>query len=174
MLLTDYVRTEISLEEHLTSKTKRDPIPEAEKKIKEDLKNMEKLQVWPPSPHELHVNYIAVPPSLIQFLQTAIEDSASPLSVVAWSIAQDIVYATSNGIILTPKHVLLTMTCKTLTGNVQLISVLNRLGHGFSYSKLLEIDTALCIEKLNTVSEGEIPLPTSIHVSIPTVLAYTI
>lgn len=53
-----------------------------------------------------------------------------------------------------------------------MISLLNRLGHGCSYSKLLEIDTALCMEKLNTVRENEVPLPSSIHVSIPTIVAY--
>jgi hypothetical protein len=170
VLLLNYVRTKTALEEHLTSKT--NPIPEAAKKIKDDLKNIEKPQVWPPSPQELHMNYIAIPPSLINFLQSLIGDSAPRSSVVAWSIAQDIVYAAFKGTILTPKHVLLPMTCKTLTGNVQLISILNRLGHGCSYSKMLEIDTALCMEKLNIVSEGEIPLPTTIHVNIPTVLAY--
>lgn len=79
-------------------------------------------------------------------------ESAPRSSVVAWSTAQDIVYAVFRGTIFTPKHVLLRMTCKTLTGNIQLILISNRLGHGCNYSKILEIDTALCMEKLNIVS----------------------
>jgi hypothetical protein len=87
LLLSDYVRTKISLEEHLASKTKKDPIPEAAKKIKDDLKSIVKPQVWPPSPHELHMNYIDIPSSLINFLQSIIGDSAPRSHVVVWSVA---------------------------------------------------------------------------------------
>ena len=44
-----------------------------------------------------------------------------------------------------PKHILLPFTIKSLTGNTELIKVINRLGHGISYSKILEIDTALAL-----------------------------
>ena len=73
---------------------------------------------------------------------------------------------------MTPKHILLPWAIKTLTGNVELIRTMNRLGHGCSYIRLEEIDTALCIEKLESVQGGGVPLPSSIHPSVPTVLAF--
>ena len=35
------------------------------------------------------------------------------------------------------------MTVKSLTGNVELITILNRFGHGLSYSQIEEVETAL-------------------------------
>lgn len=64
------------------------------------------------------------------------------------------------------------MSYKDPDGNVELIKTLNRLGHSCSYSRLEEIDTALCIDKLNSVEGDQVPLPMSIHPSVPTVLAF--
>ena len=74
--------------------------------------------------------------------------------------------------VLTPKHVLLAWSIKAVTGNVELIKTLNRLGYGCSYSRLEEIDTALCKEKLEKVEVGKVPLPMCLHPSVPTVLAF--
>ena len=76
------------------------------------------------------------------------------------------------GKVLTPKQVLLPWAIKTLTGNVELIKTMNRLGHSCSYSRLEEIDTALCIEKLESADTDSIPLPSCIHPSVATVLAF--
>ena len=64
------------------------------------------------------------------------------------SFSQDIVYVVTNGKMKPPKQVLLSYGQKTLTGNVELIQILNRLGHGVSYSQLEENDTAPCLEKM--------------------------
>ena len=48
-----------------------------------------------------------------------------------------------------PKQVLLSYGVKTLSGNVELIQILNRLGHGVSYSQLEENDTALYMLREN-------------------------
>ena len=93
-------------------------------------------------------------------------------SRLSWSIAQDIITAVSVGKVATPKHILLPWIIKTLTGNVELIKMMNQLGHSCSYSTLEEIDTALCIEKLELVDCENIPLPSGIHPSVPTVLAF--
>ena len=53
-----------------------------------------------------------------------------------------------------------------------MIRLLNRSGHGISYSKLEEIDTALCLKKLASVDESSIPLPETIQPNIPTTLAW--
>jgi hypothetical protein len=85
---------------------------------------------------------------------------------------QDIVSAVTNAQVPTPKHILLPWAIKTLTGNVELIRTLNRLGHSCSYTRLQEIDTALCIEKMNSGGGGKPSLPSGIHPCVPTVLAF--
>lgn len=39
------------------------------------------------------------------------------------------------------------------------MSILNRYGHGISYSQLEEINTALCMQKMPTIATSEVPLP---------------
>ena len=60
------------------------------------------------------------------------------------------------------KHLLLPYAVKTLTGKVELIQTLNRLGHEVSYSQLEENDTALCLEKLATTTNQQVVLPAEI------------
>ena len=43
-----------------------------------------------------------------------------------------------------------------MAGNVELIKIINRLGHGVSYTKLAEVDTTYAIQKISTNS-GLIP-----------------
>jgi hypothetical protein len=51
--------------------------------------------------------------------------------------------------------------------------MLNRLGHGISYSQLEEIDTALCLKKLTRDDdESRIAIPSNILPCIPATLAY--
>ena len=59
-----------------------------------------------------------------------------------------------------------------MTGNVELIKVLNRFGHGISYSQLEEIDTALCLQKLANGDESGVAIPSNMIPGIPTNLAY--
>ncbi|KAG1684003.1 Serine/threonine-protein kinase NIM1 [Nymphon striatum] len=78
------------------------------------------------------------------------------------SFNQDVVYAVTNGLEKTPKHVLLPYAIKSLTGNVELIHTLNRFGHGISYSELEELeelDTALYLQKLSLVENEPAVLP---------------
>ena len=51
-------------------------------------------------------------------------------------------YAVTCGETKPPKQVLLSYGVKTLTGNVERMQILNRFGHGISYSQLEENDTA--------------------------------
>ena len=74
------------------------------------------------------------------------------------SLGQDIIYAVTNGKVKPPKHITLPFAVKSLTGNTELIHMLNRLGHSVSYSQLEEIDTALCLQKL-CMYEGFVALP---------------
>ena len=52
---------------------------------------------------------------------------------------------------------------QSISGNVELIQILNRLGHGISYSQLEEVDTALCLQKLAMTPEDGVPLPSNIY-----------
>ena len=79
------------------------------------------------------------------------------------SFSQDLVYAVTCGHQKPPKHVLLTYTVKTLTGNTELIHTMNRLGHGISFSQLEENATALCMEKLSSESTGQAIIPSNIQ-----------
>ena len=51
--------------------------------------------------------------------------------------------------------------------------MVNRCGHGISYTQLEEIDTALYIQKMNAAeSEDKVPLPDNIHPHVSTTLAW--
>ena len=56
-----------------------------------------------------------------------------------------------------------------MTGNVELIKIINTFGHGISYTKLAEVDTAYAIEKISTnlglISE-ELPGLPNINVNL--------
>ena len=60
------------------------------------------------------------------------------------SFAQDLCYAVTNGIWQLSKHLLLGMITRHLTGSIELISLLNYFGHCQSYTKVLELETAMC------------------------------
>ena len=43
-----------------------------------------------------------------------------------------------------PKHIMLAMTVRHLTESSEIVTILNRFGHCLSYTKLLELETAMC------------------------------
>ena len=91
---------------------------------------------------------------------------------VVQSLGQDCVYAVSGGLTIPAKHILLPWGFKSLTGNVEVIRVLNRLGHSISYSKLEELDTLLCLQKQAREADKGILLPSNSHPCVPTALAF--
>ena len=60
------------------------------------------------------------------------------------SCSQDICFVNTNGRWVMPKHILLAMTVHHLTGSEEIISILNCYGHCQSYSRTLELETAMC------------------------------
>ena len=74
--------------------------------------------------------------------------------------------------IKTPKHWLLPYAVKTLTGNVEIIQTLNRLGHSVLYAKIEENDTALCLQKLAASMNHQVILPAAIEPHVFTNLAW--
>lgn len=101
--------------------------------------------VWPAQPQELDKDYRPLTPFLTEFLKTLVAgDSEKPLTSrvnrFIYSVSQDFMFAVSGGSSSTAKHILLPWAVKALTGNVKVIKLLSRLGHGISYSKLEEIE----------------------------------
>jgi len=154
---------------------KDDTIAHTAMSLREQIKSIPLKDHWPPKPEELTSDYTYIPPPLCKFLHLLLggrEDCSSRVNRLAWSISQDIITAVSVGAIKTAKHILLPWVIKTLTGNVELIKVVNRLGHGCSYTALEEIDTALCIDKVASADANSVPLPKNVHPAVPTVLAF--
>ena len=61
---------------------------------------------------------------------------------------------------------------RSLTGNVELIQLLNRLGHGIAYSQLERLNSSLCLQKLCLAEQTCFPLPGNILVRTDTILAF--
>lgn len=74
------------------------------------------------------------------------------------SIGRDIIYAVTKGKWITPKHILLGMSVWHLTGRADIVRLLNRFGHCVSYSRLLEILTAIHM----AIKDHDSPVPPGI------------
>ena len=109
-------------------------------------------QEWPPNVSCLQGGSAEVPEVVDTFLHHLCSGSDSPLTDrMTWlkrSVAQDLVFAITRGRFKPPKHILLPSAAKSLTGYVELIQLLNRLGHGIAYSQLEELHLSLCLQKL--------------------------
>ena len=86
------------------------------------------------------------------------------------SIAQDVLFCTREDCIKTPKHVLLPVAVQHLTRNAQLVALLNRVGHGFSYDQVEEAKTALAEQALIRDAKC-VPLSSHIDQNVPVVFA---
>ena len=87
------------------------------------------------------------------------------------SISQDIVYAAHGGRVPTPKHILLPSAVHHLTRSAQIVTMLNRFGHGVSLSYVQEMNTTLADVQLKLSRIGDVPLPSAIDHSSSVVLA---
>ena len=87
------------------------------------------------------------------------------------SLCQDLIHSVSLGHMKTPKHVVLTMTVKSLTENVELITILNRFGHGLSYSQVEEVETALAKTQIAKQQNG-VSVPSACHPNVSGVLCW--
>ncbi len=152
----------------------------AAKQLRADIKSKAKHeeQSWPPEVGSVIPR--VSPESLSGFLRTLLTGSDDPDTAVSGtervqrlvqSFGQDIVYAVTCGKMKPPKHIALSFSVKSLTGNVQLISILNPLGHCVAYSQMQEIDTALWMQKLSA-SGGDPTLPGNIFPGVFTTLAW--
>ena len=77
------------------------------------------------------------------------------------AIAQDFVYAASNGTIKTPKYSFPTVV-KALCNYTEVIRIINQYGHGISYSMIEEIETELALKVINKQKESRVIIPEGI------------
>ena len=144
--------------------------------MRDDIREQHVNDEWPPQPSELTPGSAHIPASVTYFLHTIITgqqvESNRSIRVERQinSFGQDIVYAVTCGKQRPPKHVLLPLVIKSLTGNVELIQILNCLGHCVSYSMIEQIETALCLQKLG--SDQNVTLPSNIYPHVFTTLVW--
>ena len=152
------------------------------KMIRKLVANMKPTMPWPPSSEDLDSESTIVP-DLLYNMMAWILSSQSDYSVervsnlspnvhrIVLSLCQDLIHAVSRGRIKTPKHVVLPMTVKSLTGNVELITILNRFGHGLSYSQIEEVETALAETQIAKQGNG-VFVPSACHPNVSGVLCW--
>ena len=100
----------------------------------------------------------ALPEPAKIFLETLLVGDAtyctnSRVRRLIWSYEQDFIHGVTVARVKTLKHNFLPHAVKTLTGNVKLVTYLNRLGNGLSYSQIEEIDTFIALKKISLGQE---------------------
>lgn len=100
---------------------------------------------WPPKPADLTEDAIETPDNVRIFLSTLLTGNMEPPKLffservqrLVNSFGQDLVFGVTCRRVKTPKHILLPHAVMSLTNNVQLIQIINRCGHGMSYSQIV-------------------------------------
>ena len=118
---------------------------------------------WPPSAAWLLSGERRPPDILLTFLiyiitGKPVKHASGRSQRYGLSFAEDLCYAVTNGDWAMPKHLTLPMTVRHLTGSAEVITILNRYGHGQSYTRTLELETAM----RNSVTSSDSVLPRSI------------
>ena len=174
---------EIDMEEESDKQDDEDflNIYHAAKIIRTLVSGMKIRMPWPPTAEDLNCDTTIVPDLLYNMLawicssseysSTRVSDVAPNIHRVILSLAQDLVYSVSRGRIKTPKHVTLPMTVKSLTGNAELITILNRFGHGISYSQVEELETSLAEREIQKQRNG-ILVPSTCSIGVPGVFCW--
>ena len=115
--------------------------------VRKEVKGIKDQMPWPPEPDDLKPEKFRISDRLRLFLTVLFSGSAEEnelstrIARIRLAMAQDIVYILSNETVKTSRSILLPSTIKTLTNNIELINIINRLGHGIIYSILSELQT---------------------------------
>ena len=131
----------------LESDNTRKLVQEAAVIIRNEVSQLKNNMSWLPKVSQLNLDMVRIPNLPQHFLSYLLHGSAKP-SLKTSSIGQDIIYCVHDGQFIISKHILLPFAIKSMTGNVELIKIINRLGHGISLIKLAEADTAYAIQKI--------------------------
>ena len=151
-LAEDYLEVQKQLEKSLSESDKSVKlVKHAALVIRHEVSSSEYTLSWPPTIPELNPDIKL--PNLLQVFLSQLLHGSSTVSLKTSSLGQDIMYNVHNGRLVTPKHLLIPFAIKAMTGNVELVKIINRLGHGVSGDKLSEVDTAYAIQKLTSSNE---------------------
>lgn len=128
---------------------------------------------WPPPPGNELNEWEFPPEHLSNFLSVLLvgkrmDALSADNTRRVLSIGRDIIYAVTKGKWMTPKHILLGMSVWHLTGRADIVSLLNRFGHCVSYSRLLEILTAIHM----AIKDHDSPIPPGIKMQDNQVLHF--
>ena len=131
-------------------------LKEVARRLRSDLLNYcDKIgeNSWPPTIESVREEYGEPPASVQLFLSCVLRDNevskrqktnkTDTLSRLIESFTADLVNAVSRGKILTPKHYLVGLGVHNMTGQKTPVTILNKLGHSISYTKVCDIETSL-------------------------------
>lgn len=133
--------------------------------IRKQIKAMQDEIPWPPEPQNLSPDQFKIPEGLETFLSVLYfgdnrEKELNPRKArFKFSIGQDLVYTVTDGRVKTPKSILFPCAVKTLTNNTELVNIVNRLGHGVSYTLLMELFTENAYKIYEERLENSVVLP---------------
>ena len=136
--------------------------------IHNEIKELKDGMPWPPEPNDLQPENFKMLKMLGEFLATLItrkdcnDQMSSRQARLKHSIAQDIVYIVSNGKVKTPKSLLLPSIIEQLKNNTEIINIVHRLDHSFSYSILNEmhIENSYIVYEQQEIADVILPLTT--------------
>ena len=143
---------------------KSDHLFDTAKVVRQEILSLERKMKWPPTAEDIRGESLTPVPLYNLIAWTVCSTTSYPsegkvnlpenLKQQVSSIAQDIVYCTGRGRMKTAKHIALPMAIKTITGSKEAVTLLNKCGHGVSYSQLEEIETTIAEMHLLKEAEG--------------------
>lgn len=157
----------------------------AAKTVRAALLNQEASMAWPPHSSDIKTENISVPNVAYNLLAWILSDEDRPVEDnkvrvgvdeqcqrLVLSLAQYLLYNVSNGRHKTPKHVGLSLTVKNLTGSKEVVTLLNRLGHGMSYDQVLEMETRIAENQLEAQERVGVLLPKVVSPNVFTMFCW--
>ena len=150
------------------------------KTVRAAILNYDAKMPWPPNATDLKEFDVALPPVVHNLLTWILTDDKDNQPIynndrvtikdpavhrLVHSFGQDLIYSISKGRQKTPKHVALPITIKNITGCKEVITLLNRFGHGISYEQVLSIETALAEKQMEAEVQGVV-LPSSVRPNV--------
>ena len=64
------------------------------------------------------------------------------------------IFTASKGLVKPPQHIALPVSVQSMTDSSELVTILNRLGHGISYTKQEEYETAIAEKQIERQRDG--------------------
>ena len=135
------------------------------------LSNIEDTMPWPPSPADITHEKIDVPDLLFNLVAYIITGTSMPVSDgklpvdsdierLVLSVSQDLINISRKGRIKTVKNIGLAVALRNLTGNKEVLTLLNRFGHTLSYSKIQDFEKEL-VKKYHGEQQNSIIMPST-------------